>query len=57
MFTADGMLTDQAGNSINGTIFLGQAGAPMTARALTVFGPTATLSLVPLERLGVETLT
>ncbi len=43
MFTADGTLTDQSGNSVNGTVFLGQAGTPMTARALTVFGPTATL--------------
>jgi prepilin-type N-terminal cleavage/methylation domain-containing protein len=41
MFTADGMLTDGAGNPINGTIFLGQPGRPMTARALTIFGPTA----------------
>jgi hypothetical protein len=43
MFTADGMLTDAAGNPVNGSIFLGQVGKPMTARALTVFGPTATL--------------
>jgi prepilin-type N-terminal cleavage/methylation domain-containing protein len=43
MFTADGMLTDAAGNPVNGSIFLGQVAKPMTARALTVFGPTATL--------------
>lgn len=43
MFTADGMLTDAAGNPVNGTIFLGQAGRPLTARAITVFGPTATI--------------
>jgi hypothetical protein len=41
MFTADGMFVDQAGNPINGTIFLGQQGHPISARALTVFGPTA----------------
>src|SRR5579862_1219755 len=40
MFTADGMLVDQTGNPINGTIFIGQAGRPGTSRALSVFGPT-----------------
>jgi len=43
MFTAEGTLTDQTGNPINGTVFIGQTGVPMTARALTVFGPTSTL--------------
>jgi len=43
MFTADGMLTDAAGNTVNGSVFLGQPGKPVTARALTVFGPTATI--------------
>lgn len=43
MFTADGMLTDPTGTPVNGSIFLGQVGRPMTARALTIFGPTATL--------------
>jgi hypothetical protein len=43
MFTADGMLTDTAGNPVNGSIFLGQPGRPLTSRALTVFGPTATI--------------
>jgi hypothetical protein len=42
MFTADGTLADQTGTPVNGTVFLGQAGSPMTSRALTVFGPTAT---------------
>lgn len=41
MFTADGMLVDQTGNPINGTIFIGQLGRPGTSRALSVFGPTA----------------
>jgi prepilin-type N-terminal cleavage/methylation domain-containing protein len=41
LFTADGMLTDELGNPLNGTVFLGEAGRPMSARALTVFGPTA----------------
>lgn len=42
-FTADGMLTDILGNPVNGSIFLGQAGRPLTSRAITVFGPTATI--------------
>jgi hypothetical protein len=41
MFTADGMFTDATGNPLNGTVFIGQQGKPQTARALTVFGPTA----------------
>jgi prepilin-type N-terminal cleavage/methylation domain-containing protein len=41
MFTADGMFTDGGGNPINGTVFIGQPGKAATARALTVFGPTA----------------
>jgi prepilin-type N-terminal cleavage/methylation domain-containing protein len=43
MFTPDGMLTDTNGNTVNGTVFLGEPGKSITARALTVFGPTATL--------------
>jgi hypothetical protein len=43
MFTADGMLTDAGGNPVNGSIFLGQPGRPLTSRAITVFGPTATI--------------
>jgi hypothetical protein len=41
MFTADGMFVDQAGNPLNGTVFIAQPQKPQTARALTVFGPTA----------------
>lgn len=41
MFTADGMLTDAGGTPVNGTIFVGQPGKPLTARAVTIFGPTA----------------
>jgi prepilin-type N-terminal cleavage/methylation domain-containing protein len=43
MFTPDGMLTDGAGNPVNGTVSLGQVGRVMTSRAVTIFGPTATL--------------
>ena len=41
MFTPDGQVIDQTGNVINGSIFIGQINTPVTARALTVFGPTA----------------
>lgn len=45
MFTADGMLTDAAGNPVNGSVFLGQPNKPFSSRALTIFGPTATIRL------------
>jgi Tfp pilus assembly protein FimT len=41
VFTADSMFTDQSGNPKNATIFIGQTGKPVTARAATVFGTTA----------------
>jgi len=40
-FTADGMFTDAAGSPVNATVFVGQPGNVITARALTVFGTTA----------------
>lgn len=43
MFNADGQLVDQSGNVINGSIFIGKANAPLTSRAVTVFGPTSAL--------------
>lgn len=43
MFNAEGQLVDQTGNIINGSVFIGRPGAPMTARALTVFGPTSAI--------------
>lgn len=43
MFDASGQFVDQSGNLLNGTVFIGKANAPETARALTVFGPTSTL--------------
>ena len=43
MFTPDGNFTDQAGSLVNGSIFLGQADKPLSARAITVFAPTAGL--------------
>jgi len=41
MFTAEGVFKDQAGNLVNGSIFIGQPGKPLSARAITVFAPTA----------------
>lgn len=41
MFTSDGMFVDGAGTPVNGSIFIGQAGKPVTQRAVTVFGSTA----------------
>lgn len=43
LFNAEGQVVDEDGDIINGTIFIGRSGAPMTARALTVFGPTSTI--------------
>lgn len=41
MFTPDGLFVDQAGNPVNGSIFIGQDNKPLSARAITVFAPTA----------------
>ena len=41
MFTSEGTFVDQNGDPANGTVFLGRAADPLSARAVTVFGPTA----------------
>lgn len=41
MFTADGRFVDDAGNLVNGSVFIGEPNKPLSARALTVFAPTA----------------
>jgi prepilin-type N-terminal cleavage/methylation domain-containing protein len=41
MFTSEGTLMDPSGDSINGTVFIGTAGNVTSARAITIFGPTA----------------
>ncbi len=41
MFTADGLFVDQGGNPVNGSIFIGEANKPLSARAVTVFAATA----------------
>jgi Tfp pilus assembly protein FimT len=43
MFSADGRFTDAVGTVVNGTILIGQLNKPMSARAVTVFGATATI--------------
>jgi hypothetical protein len=43
IFRAEGMFTDGNPNldPLNGTVFIGVFGQPSTARAVTIFGPTA----------------
>ena len=40
MFTSEGTLVDTSGDPINGTIFLATGTDVLTARAVTIFGPT-----------------
>jgi prepilin-type N-terminal cleavage/methylation domain-containing protein len=40
-FTAEGTLTDVNGNPVNASVFIGQPGKRLTARSVTIFGPTA----------------
>jgi prepilin-type N-terminal cleavage/methylation domain-containing protein len=40
-FTSEGWFVDQNGDPVNGTAFLGKASQPQSARAVTIFGPTA----------------
>ena len=40
-FTSEGTLVDQNGDEANGSLFVGVPNQPHTARAVTVFGPTA----------------
>ena len=43
MFTSEGTFIDATGDVLNGTMFLGTPGQTLTARAITIFGPTALL--------------
>jgi prepilin-type N-terminal cleavage/methylation domain-containing protein len=45
MFTSEGSLVDADGDVVNGTIFLGRADEPTTARAITFFGVTGVVRL------------
>lgn len=40
-FTSEGQFIDQRGDPVNGTVFLGRANDSTSARAVTIFGPTA----------------
>jgi prepilin-type N-terminal cleavage/methylation domain-containing protein len=40
-FTSEGTLVDENDDVLNGTVFLGVPGQPLSARAVTIFGPTA----------------
>jgi prepilin-type N-terminal cleavage/methylation domain-containing protein len=40
-FTSEGQLIDQTGDPINGSVFVGRDNDPTSARAVTIFGPTA----------------
>lgn len=40
MFTSDGSLVDSNGDVVNGSIFFGVPGQPLTQRAVTIFGVT-----------------
>ena len=40
MFTSDGSLVDAAGDVVNGSIYFGVPGQPLTQRAVTIFGVT-----------------
>jgi prepilin-type N-terminal cleavage/methylation domain-containing protein len=40
-FTSEGWFIDQSGDPVNGTVFLGKEDQPQSARAVTIFGPTA----------------
>jgi Tfp pilus assembly protein FimT len=43
IFTSEGTLVDSVGDPLNGTVFLGIENQKTTARAITIFGPTALL--------------
>ena len=45
MFTTDGSLINQDGDIINGSIFIGIPGDPLSVRAVTIFGPTGAMRL------------
>jgi prepilin-type N-terminal cleavage/methylation domain-containing protein len=40
-FTSEGWFVDQNGDPVNGTIFLGKGDQALSARAVSIFGPTA----------------
>ena len=45
MFTTDGSFINSNGDVVNGTLFMGVVNEPLTARAITIFGPTGAMRL------------
>ena len=45
MFTSEGTFVDSVGDVLNGSVFMAVAGDKNTARAITIFGPTALLKV------------
>lgn len=45
MFTTDGSFINSNGDVVNGTLFMGVVNDPLTARAITIFGPTGAMRL------------
>lgn len=45
MFTTDGSFINSNGDILNGTLFIGVAGDPLSARAITIFGATGAMRL------------
>ncbi len=45
MFTSEGTFVDQQGDPLNGTFFLARRGDPLSARAITIFGPTGLIRM------------
>jgi prepilin-type N-terminal cleavage/methylation domain-containing protein len=43
-FTSEGWFVNQSGDPVNGTAFLGKASQPLSARAVSIFGPTALIN-------------
>ena len=45
MFTTDGSFVNSNGDVLNGTLFHRRARRPLSARAVTIFGPTGAMRL------------
>jgi prepilin-type N-terminal cleavage/methylation domain-containing protein len=43
MFTTDGSFVNSNGDVVNGTLFMGNTNDPLSARAITIFGPTGAM--------------
>ena len=40
-YTSEGEFVDENGDPANGSVFIGRNNEPLSARAVTIFGPTA----------------